>query len=115
MANSSSGILYASTSLSFEKGFDLLKKAIDTLLASVDVSPAPTILWSIQYQQHATSGSEAKVPVDEHILRFAPSPMDLAFDDVILDNVKDVWQKIMGDDGGDFLSFQDREVYDDDL
>jgi hypothetical protein len=40
--------------------------------------------------------------------------MDLAFDDVVFDHVKDVWQKITGADAGDFLVFQDREVYDDD-
>ena len=40
--------------------------------------------------------------------------MDLAFDDMVLENVREVWQKIVGDDGGEFLIFQDREVYDDD-
>ena len=40
--------------------------------------------------------------------------MDLAFDDAILDNVKEVWQKIVGENGGEFLVFQDREQYDDD-
>ena len=99
--------------MSSEKCFGLLKKATDALLASVDVTPAPTKLWSVQYRQHASSGSEASLGGDEHILRLPPPPMDLAFDDVILDNVKEVWQKIVGDDGGEFLVFQDREVYDD--
>jgi hypothetical protein len=40
--------------------------------------------------------------------------MDLAFEDAMFDRVKDVWEKIMGDDAGEFLVFQDREVYDDD-
>jgi hypothetical protein len=40
--------------------------------------------------------------------------MDLAFDDDVFDNVKEVWQKIVGEDGGEFLAFKDREVYDDD-
>jgi hypothetical protein len=40
--------------------------------------------------------------------------MDLAFDDTVLDNVKNVWQKISGDDAGEFLVFQDREAYDED-
>lgn len=40
--------------------------------------------------------------------------MDLAFDDKILDDVKEVWQKIVGEDAGEFLVFQDREQYDDD-
>lgn len=40
--------------------------------------------------------------------------MDLAFDDSVLDQVKDVWQKITGGNDGEFLVFQDRETYDDD-
>jgi hypothetical protein len=100
--------------LSSEKGFDLLKKATDVLLAAVDVSPAPVPLWSVQYRQHASSGSESLPAGDEQVLRFPPPSMDLAFDDAILDNVKEVWQKIIGDDSAEFLVFQDREVYDDD-
>jgi hypothetical protein len=114
MANSVSGILYAATSLSSEMGFDLLNKATDALLAAVDDTPAPTSLWSMRYKQRASSGSEPLPPTGGHILSFPPPSMDLAFDDVILDNVKEVWQKIMGDDAGEFLSFKDREAYDDD-
>lgn len=114
VTNNASGILYASTSLSSEKGFSLLKKATHALLAAVDATPKPDTLWSVQCRQHASSGSETLPAGDGHVLRFPPPSIDLAFDDVILDNVKEVWQKIMGDAGEDFLSFQDREVYDDD-
>lgn len=92
----------------------LLQKAIDALLASVEVSPTPEVLWSAQYRQHASSGSEIFVVDNERILVFPPPSMDLAFHDTILDNVKNVWQKIVGEDGGEFLVFQDREQYDDD-
>ena len=92
----------------------LLEKAVGTLLASVDVSPAPEVLWSAQYQQHASSGAENLPADNERILRFLPPSMDLAFDDKILDDVKDMWQKIVGEDAGEFLVFQDREQYDDD-
>jgi hypothetical protein len=40
--------------------------------------------------------------------------MDLAFDDSMFDRVKNVWKKIVGEDAGEFLVFQDREVYDED-
>ena len=107
------GILYASVSLAGEQGFDLLQKAIELLLAAVNVTPLPTILWSIKYQQRPSSGSEVNSTGD-HVLRFpSPSP-DLAFDDAILDNVKEVWQHIVGKDADEFLKFQDREDYDDD-
>lgn len=84
------------------------------MLVAVPVNPRPDVLWTVQYRQHASSGSEALPVGNEHILNFPPPSMDLAFDDAILDNVKDAWQKIVGEDAGDFLAFQDREVYDDD-
>jgi hypothetical protein len=81
----------------------------------MDVSPTPSVLWYTQYQQRPTSGTE-RLPTStgDNLLHFAPVSMDLAFDDVVFDHVKDVWQKITGADAGDFLVFQDREVYDDD-
>lgn len=106
--------MYASTSLVSERGFDLLKKAINALLASVDILPAPTTLWSMQYRQHASSGAEVLPAGDERVIRFPPSSMDLSFDDTVLQNVQGVWQTIMGSDNGEFLVFQDREIYDDD-
>jgi len=100
--------------MSGRDGFALLQKAVDSLLSAHDVSPSPTILWSVEYQQQASSGSETLPTDTDHVVRFPPPSMDLAFDDAVLDNVKEVWQKIVGDDAGEFLVFQDREVYDDD-
>jgi hypothetical protein len=93
----------------------LIKKAVDALLAAVNVSPKPTVLWSVQYQQQPTSGTDTlPADPDHHILRFPPASMDLAFDDSIFDHVKEVWEKIVGPGAVDFLVFQDREAYDDD-
>lgn len=41
---------------------------------------------------------------------FPPPSVDLAFDDSILDSVKEMWQRIMGEEvvRGDFLRFDDR-------
>ncbi|KAH7090537.1 rab geranylgeranyl transferase escort protein-like protein [Paraphoma chrysanthemicola] len=107
-------LLYASTSLSGERGSTLLTKAVGALLSSVDVSPTPSILWSAQYQQHATSGTERLQSGNDRVLRFPPPSLDLAFEDAIFDNVKEVWQKVVGDEAGEFLVFKDRETYDDD-
>lgn len=92
-----------------------MKQAVDALLPTVDVSPTSSILWSVQYQQHASSGAES-LPndINEHVVRFPPQSLDLAFDDSTFDHVKEVWQKVVSDDSGEFLVFQDREVYDDD-
>lgn len=96
-----------------QKGFDLLQKAVQALLSTVEITPQPSELWSIQYQQQPSSGSES-IPTDDHVLRFPTPSLDLVFDDSILDHVKQVWQKIEGDDSDEFLVFQDRETYDDD-
>lgn len=107
-------VLYASTSLCGAQGHELLSTAVDCLLSSVDAASRPVILWSAKYQQQASSGTEPlPAGVGDHILRFPVPVMDLAFDDSVLNNVKDVWQKIMGEDSGEFLVFQDREAYDD--
>ena len=90
-----------------------MQRAVDALLSAADESPQASILWSVQYNQQASSGSE-DLPAGDHVLRFAPPSLDLAFDDSVLDNVKELWQKIAGDDAGDFLVFQDREAYEDD-
>ncbi|KAF1916800.1 GDP dissociation inhibitor [Ampelomyces quisqualis] len=108
-------ILYASTSLSGTQGFALLTKAVNALLATVDVAPATSVLWSAQYQQRPTSGTDV-LPTgnNDRVLRFPPPSTDPAFDDAMFARVKDVWEKVMDGDAGEFLLFQDREVYDDD-
>ncbi|KAF2712734.1 hypothetical protein K504DRAFT_401904 [Pleomassaria siparia CBS 279.74] len=109
-------ILYAFTSLEGNTGFQLLDKAVQTLLSTVEVTPIPTTLWSVRYVQHSVGGS-GPLPrsANDHFLHFPPTSMDPAFDDAVLGNVREAWQKIMGDDGGEFLVFQDREpVADDD-
>ncbi|KAF3008606.1 Rab proteins geranylgeranyltransferase component A [Curvularia kusanoi] len=108
-------VLYASTSLSPDQGFQLLKEAVDALLDAVAAGePKATVLWSVQYRQRASSGGET-LPADcQQVARFPAPSMDLAFDDRVLDDVKAVWQKITGGGDEEFLVFQDREVYDDD-
>lgn len=107
-------VLYASTSLGGPQGLALLNQAVDSLLSAVDVSPVPQVLWSAKYQQQPTSGRDALPSGSENILRFPPPSMDLAFDDRLLDNVRNVWEKVTGQAEGEFLVFQDREMYADD-
>lgn len=107
------GIIYASVALSGEPGAESLKKAVAALLASVEGDTRPAILWSVAYEQQPSSGVEV-LPTGEHVLRFPATPLDLAFDDAVLENVQDIWRKIMGDDAGEFLVFPEREAYADD-
>ncbi|PVI06022.1 rab geranylgeranyl transferase escort protein-like protein [Periconia macrospinosa] len=107
-------VLYGSTSLPGNTGLELLRVATETLLASVTDADA-SVLYSIQYQQQTTASNSPLSPgSNDHILNFTPPPLDQAFDDSILDRVKDVWQQITDDDHDSFLVFADREVYDDD-
>lgn len=96
------------------KGPELLQKAVDALLMAVAASSKPAVLWTMNYQRHISSSTDTMTAGSEHALSVPPSSMDLAFDDTILDNVKSVWRKIVGEGGGEFLVFQDRESYDDD-
>ncbi|EMD64129.1 hypothetical protein COCSADRAFT_26322 [Bipolaris sorokiniana ND90Pr] len=107
-------VLYALVSLGSSKGFTLLDQAVDSLLSAMNTTPAPKVLWSAKYQQQPSSGSDVLPCGSEKIIRFPPPPMDLAFDDGVLDNVKSVWEKVTGQEGGEFLRFQDREAYTDD-
>jgi hypothetical protein len=84
------GVVYASTSGPQE----LNTLATNRLLQSVGESPSPDILWSLRYQQH--------------------NSLDLVFDESVLDLVKAQWRDIVGENGGDFLAFEDRNPVGDD-
>ncbi|KAF2689594.1 rab proteins geranylgeranyltransferase component A [Lentithecium fluviatile CBS 122367] len=108
-------VLYASTSLNGDKGFQLLQQATNALLSSVDAMPLPNILWSLQYEQHTGPSSDILPSyAKDHALKFPPMPLDSASVDSVFDYVKEAWQMIMGDEAGEFLVFADREAYDDD-
>lgn len=92
----------------------MLDQAVDSLLSTIKTTVAPKVLWSAKYQQQPWSGPDVLPCGSEKIIRFPPPPMELAFDDGVLDNVKSVWEKVMGQERGEFLVFQDRETYTDD-
>jgi len=101
--------------LAYDDGFELLQKAVDALLSVVEVTPPPKVLWSARYRQQPCSGTEILPSGITNVVRFPPSSMDVVFDDQVLGNVRDVWQKIVGEDvGEEFLVFQDREEYPED-
>lgn len=110
------GVLYASVALDSELGFVLLEQAVKSLLQVVDMQPTPTILWSIRYKQHSgaahhlqSSSVSERSSASGQILEFSPPSSDLAFDDSMLGEVKELWLKILGDEAGEFMVFEDRE------
>ncbi|KAK7192526.1 hypothetical protein DPSP01_008829 [Paraphaeosphaeria sporulosa] len=110
-------VLYASTSLGGERGFELLRQATNRLLTSLDASPSPNTLWSMQYEQRAVP-SVAPLPIPDgasaHFLGMPPVPLDLVVDDVVFDRVRTLWRTITNDDLEQFLQFKNREAEDDD-
>ncbi len=113
-------MLYASTATAGERGSQLLDRAVQRLLASVNETAPPSVLWSIHYERRSSSHlSSTSTPEQDssssleqrsaeacdNILEFAPPSFDMAFDDVVLDQVRTAWELIVGDVEGDFLAF----------
>lgn len=105
-------MLYGSVNAQPSEGFAMLNQSISNLLSAVDEPNAPSILWKLQYSQRGPTAVRTRSPSFDPALPstvFGPPSLDLAFDDVMLDNVKSAWDKIVGTDGGDFLRFPSRE------
>ncbi len=124
MANSHDiGVLYASISTSTDIGYGLLDHAVERILECVETGEQPTeVLWSMRYQQRSQwstavsqdQPSKASPQPDPQELKNTmvfPSPtLDLAFDDSILEQVQEAWQKInAADPESNFMIFEDRQ------
>lgn len=114
------GVLYSSISLSGPEGKSALESAVSKLLQSANASEAKA-LWSLHYTQlgrstgDATETQPSKVTVHpNNVLIFPPPSLDLAFDDTVLETVKEAWKIVLGDEAVDdeFMVFEDRENYD---
>lgn len=70
------------------------------------------MLWTLRYQQGSepSTSSTSSTEDSEYILYFPDTPLDLCFDDSILDNVNKAWKKITGDSPDEFMQFEDRNV-----
>lgn len=119
MANiMSSGIIYGSVSLPGPEGQTLLECAVDRLLQAE--GPQAIVLWSMRYNQLgrlSTDGTPSTLHTHSpHVFSFPPSSLDLAFEDDIVDTVKEAWTRIVGDevDHDDFMIFVDRDGASDD-
>ncbi|PYH45395.1 putative Rab geranylgeranyl transferase escort protein [Aspergillus saccharolyticus JOP 1030-1] len=105
-------VLYGSVSRPGSDGQALIDTAVQQLLQSAAGSDVK-VLWSLRYTQLGRAESISAQPVSspERIIRLPPPSLDLAFDDVLIDTVKNAWQTIMGDEANDheFMTFEDRE------
>lgn len=103
-------------------GAALLSNAVQKFLATIAEDPQPEVLWSLEYTKQytvpvlPTSGAEKIPPGSESQIILLPdlSP-NLIVDDSLLDNIKDAWERIVGEEKGDgFMVFEDREGLSDD-
>ncbi|KAL2830201.1 GDP dissociation inhibitor-domain-containing protein [Aspergillus cavernicola] len=114
---SGESVLYGSVSIPGQQGQSLIEGAIGKLLQS-SAGPDARVLWSLRYTQlgRAVDGDTRPANVvSGNVIRFPPPSLDLSFDDSIIDLVKDAWNVVMDNEASpeEFMSFTDRESYDD--
>lgn len=90
-----------------------LEKALSSLLASLSQSSQepPKILYQLYYEQ--TGVDTPTVNIDGQTAEFSLLPLDLAFNDSVLDPVKSAWDMInlnaTDEERAEYLVFTDRE------
>ncbi|KAM0255827.1 hypothetical protein ACHAQJ_005414 [Trichoderma viride] len=105
-------VLYLST-LTSSNAQTHLEKALSSLLASLSGSgqEAPRSLYQLYYEQ--TGFDTPSVNIDGQIAEFSLLPLDLAFNDSVLDPVKSAWQMVVpnatDEERAEYLVFTDRE------
>ncbi|OAL63711.1 rab geranylgeranyl transferase escort protein [Trichophyton rubrum] len=107
-------IIYGYVLLPAERGKVVLENAVDNFLKSVDSKA--TVIWGAHFTQLGCLEREMAVNENikgshDNVFSFPAPALDLAFDDALIDQVKQVWKTIMGDeaDENNFLKFDDRE------
>ncbi|KAK8168984.1 GDP dissociation inhibitor-domain-containing protein [Phyllosticta citrichinensis] len=120
-------VLHSFTSASGPLGSQLLDAAVQqTLLRTSEEDPMPSCLWSMKFEQRGQSnplfgGANVDTAATEHanVLAFPQTgAVDLQFDDGVVERVRTVWEKILGDDADaeedGFMKFEEREGLGDD-
>lgn len=109
-------MVYGSASCTGTEGYSLLETAVHKLLESV-VEQDAKVLWSMRYTQLGRVGGiadpaqalRANFPSDD-VICFPPPSLDHAFDDTLLDVVREAWKTVTkGAVDEDFMTFDDRE------
>ena len=113
------GVIYAYTfNHDLSIAHDLLRKAVDNLLVSIEEHPAPSILWRMQYDQRytvsATTGDYDlniiyKKPRNDRVLQLPDLMPGLTLEDDVLKHVRACYDRIMEGHSASFMTFTDRE------
>ena len=110
------GVLYGSIASPGAEGQALIEHAIHKLVEST-ADPDAAVLWSMRYTQLGHDSTQAGAPapsltrLSKDTFCFPPPNLDLAFDDSMIDVVKDAWRLVMGAQANEseFMEFEDRE------
>lgn len=113
------GVIYAHTThpIYYTAAHSLLQSAIERLIANIDESPKPQILWYLHYDQKHTPPATTddydtniictKIS-NPHVLKLPDVEPGLVLEDDVLKHVRAAWRRIMGEDEG-FMIFGERE------
>lgn len=119
-------VLHGFTSASGPLGSQFLDAAVQTLVRTTGEDPMPSCLWSMKFEQRGQSkpllgGADIDTAATEYanVLTFPQTgAVDLKFDDGVVDRVRNVWEKILGDEADAerdaFMKFEEREGLGDD-
>ena len=110
------GVIYSSVGIEMENvGYKWLDAALSALLHSIDGNEKVESLWKLQFYHLSEDEPNARDQRDEEsdgepvVYLSPPSSTDLAFDDGVLRDVRQVWQKLSGEIDG-FMQFEEREA-----
>lgn len=104
-------LVYLST-ISTSSSKSLLTKALSSLLSAISPDSSSPILYTLSYDQK--SGGATTTSVDGNVITFPSVPLDLAFNDTVMEQVRTAWNAVVRkdaqrDESGEYMIFDDRE------
>lgn len=110
----SSGIIYASVHGAGSQ--ERLAASTNSILSTIEELAPAKVLWTMSFTLDEAAGStpwnsHVKDDATKSVIMLPERAHDLAFDDAVLDSVKDAWETILGERSieYDFLRFEDRK------
>lgn len=101
-------MLYGFVSQTSDVGIPRLRQAVDTLLDSIGDLQDLQVVWSMHWEQRYPP--KAQTSDGSHIIALQSLSPDLAFDDDVLADVKNAWQRIaQPEDPDGFMKFEARD------
>jgi hypothetical protein len=100
-------VLYLTT-LATADAKEVLERALDAFVRATSDGRAAQVLYQLQYEQLAGSGTAG---AEGSIFTFPAPSSSLSFDDSTLEPVREAWKKVMGDAAveAEYMAFEDRE------